>query len=176
VTTIHNVRVDAARATAERARADPAAAQLPVDIRGEWRVDPARPQFGATVKFAKGEVTLEADFPPFLSGDGRAPSPLIYCFYGALSCYASTYAMQAALAGVAIEGLSARLRLTVDFRGALDVTEVAPLDTFRFELEVRSPASDADLERVRQLADARCPAIWAMENPVPHETTVRRMI
>jgi uncharacterized OsmC-like protein len=171
---MHNVRVDAAKATAEQARTDPTAAQLAVDLRGEWRTDPAQPQFGATVKFAKGETTLEADFPAFLSGDGRAPSPLVYCFYGALSCYASTYAMQAAMAGVAIDGLTARLRLTVDFRGALDVADVVPLDTFRIELEVRSPASDADLDRIKRLADARCPAIWAMENPVPHETTVRR--
>jgi len=174
MTAMHNVRVDAAKATAERARTDPTAAQLAVDLRGEWRTDPGQPQFGAVVKFAKGETTLEADFPAFLSGDGRAPSPLIYCFYGALSCYASTYAMQAAMAGVAIDGLTARLRLTVDFRGALAVADVVPLDTFRIELEVRSPASDADLDRIKRLADARCPAIWAMENPVPHETTVRR--
>src|SRR5438552_4375736 len=142
MTTMHNVRVDAARVTAERARTDPTAAQLAVDLRGEWRVDDARPQFGATVKFAKGETTLEADFPAFLSGDGRAPSPLIYCFYGALSCYASTYAMQAAMAGVTIDGLTARLRLMVDFRGALAVADVVPMDTFRFELEVRSSAPD----------------------------------
>ena len=170
----HNVRVDAARATADKARGDPSAAQLAVDLRGEWRVDPTRPQFGATVKFAKGETTLEADFPAFLSGDGRAPSPLIYCFYGALSCYASTYAMQAAMAGVAIDGLTARLRLTVDFRGALAVTDVVPMELFRFELEVRSPASDAELDRVKALATARCPAIWAMDHQVPYEITVRR--
>ena len=171
---MHNVRVDVARATAERAKTDPSAAQLAVDLRGEWRVDDLRPQFGATVKFAKGETTLEADFPAFLSGDGRAPSPLIYCFYGALSCYASTFAMQAAMAGVAIDGLTARLRLTVDFRGALAVADVAPMDLFRFELEVRSSASDADLDRIKALAVSRCPAIWAMDHQVPYEITVRR--
>lgn len=170
---MHNVRVDAAQATAERARTDPTAAQLSVDLRGEWRTDPGSPQFGATVTYAKGETVIEADFPPFLSGEGRAPSPLLYCFYGALSCYASTYAMQAA-AGIVIEGLTARLRLTVDFRGALGVADVVPLDAFRFELEVRSPASDAELQRLKGLADARCPAIWAMDHPVPHTTTVRR--
>src|SRR5437762_8544241 len=120
----HNVRVDAARATAERARTDPSAAQLAVDLRGEWRVDAGLPQFGGTVKFAKGETLFEADFPAFLSGDGRAPSPLIYCFWGALSCYASTFAMQAAMAGIEIRALRARLRLDVDFRGALGVTQV----------------------------------------------------
>jgi uncharacterized OsmC-like protein len=174
MTATHNVRVDAAAATAERARSDPSAAQLAVDLSGEWRTDAAQAQFGGRVKFPKGETVLEADFPPFLSGEGRAPSPLLYCFYGALSCYASTYAMQAAIAGVPIERLTARLRLTVDFRAALGVADVPPLDAFRFELEVTSPASDEELERIRALADARCPAIWAMDHQVPHESAVRR--
>ena len=171
---IHNVRVDNALQTADRAKTDPSAAQLKVDLAGDWRVDLARPQFGGTVKFAKGETVFEADFPPFLSGDGRAPSPLIYCFWGALSCYASTFAMQAAMAGIEIKALRSRLRLTVDFRGALGVSEVIPLDTFRFEIEVETGASDADVARVKQLADERCPAIWAMEHQVPHTTEVRR--
>ena len=171
----HNVRVDNARQTADKAKTDPTAAQLKVDLAGDWRVDETRPQFGGTVKFAKGETLFEADFPPFLSGEGRAPSPLIYCFWGALSCYASTFAMQAAMAGVGITALRSRLRLTVDFRGALGVADVVPLDTFRFEIEVETDASDADVARVKQLADERCPAIWAMDHQVPHTTEVRRV-
>jgi uncharacterized OsmC-like protein len=117
---------------------------------------------------------FEADFPAFLSGEGRAPSPLIYCFWGALSCYASTFAMQAAMAGIEIRSLRSRLRLNVDFRGALGVADVLPLDTFRFEIEVETEASDADVARVKLLADERCPAIWAMDHQVPHTTDVRR--
>jgi len=174
VTTMHNVRLDNALQTAEKARTDPSAAQLKVDLVGDWRVDETKPQFGGTVKFAKGETVFEADFPAFLSGDGRAPSPLIYCFWGALSCYASTFAMQAAMAGVEIKALRSRLRLEVDFRGALGVAEVDPLDVFQFEIDVQTDASDADVARVKQLADERCPAIWAMDHQVPHTTEVRR--
>jgi uncharacterized OsmC-like protein len=175
MTTTHNVRVDNARQTAETAKTDPSAAQLKVELAGDWRVDADKPQFGGTVKFAKGETLFEADFPPFLSGDGRAPSPLIYCFWGALSCYASTFAMQAAMAGIGITALRSRLRLTVDFRGALGVANVVPLDTFRFEIEVETDASEADVARVKQLADERCPAIWAMDHEVPHTTEVHRL-
>ncbi|HTH69742.1 MAG TPA: OsmC family protein [Candidatus Saccharimonadales bacterium] len=171
---MHNVRVENVKQTAEKARSDPAAAQLNVDLAGEWRLDESKPQFGGTVKFPKGETLFEADFPPFLSGDGRAPSPLIYCFFGALSCYASTFAMQAAMAGVEINGLRARLRLNVDFRGALGVADAQPLDTFRFELAVETAASDADIERIKRLAEERCPAIWAMDHPVPHTIEVSR--
>lgn len=174
MTATHNVRLDNARQTAERAKTDPSAAQLKVDLAGDWRVDEERPQFGGAVKFAKGETTFEADFPPFLSGEGRAPSPLIYCFWGALSCYASTFAMQAAMTGVGITALRARLRLNVDFRGALGVADVEPLDVFRFEIEVETDASAAEVARIKDLADQRCPAIWAMDHPVPHTTEVRK--
>jgi len=173
--TMHNVRVDNARQTAEKAKSDPTVAQLKVDLAGDWRVEEARPQFGGTVKFAKGETLFEADFPSFLSGEGRAPSPLIYCFWGALSCYASTFAMQAAMAGVEIKGLRSRLRLNVDFRGALGVAEVEPLDEFRFEIDVQTDASEADVARVKRLADERCPAIWAMDHQVRHTTAARKV-
>lgn len=175
MTATHNVRVDNARQTAERAKTDPSAAQLKVDLGGEWRVDETKAQFGGVVKYAKGETVFEADFPQFLSGDGRAPSPLIYCFWGALSCYASTFAMQAAMTGVEIRALRARLRLTVDFRGALDAADVVPLDTFRFEIAVETDASDVDVARIKRLADERCPAIWAMDHQVPHTTEVRKV-
>ena len=172
--TTHNVRIDNARKTAEKAKTDSSAAQLKIDLVGDWRVDETKAQFGGIVKFAKGEAVFEADFPAFLSGDGRAPSPLIYCFWGALSCYASTFAMQAAMNGMEIKALRARLRLNVDFRGALGVAEVDPLDVFRFEVEVQTKASEADVARVKQLADERCPAIWAMDHKVPHTTDVRK--
>ncbi len=173
--TMHNVRLDNAMATAGKAKTDPTAAQLKAEVAGEWRVDDSKPQFGATVRFPKGETVFEADFPPFLSGEGRAPSPLAYCFYGALSCYASTYAMQAAMAGVAIRSLKARLRVTVDFRPALGVADVAPFDAFRFELDVDTDASAEEVARIKTLADQRCPAVWAMENRVEHQAEVRKV-
>lgn len=127
------------------------------------------------MSFPQGELVLESDFPPFLGGEGRAPSPLAYCFYGALSCYASTFASQAAMAGVEIEQMHISLSLQVDFRTALGVGEFTPLSEFKFEVQVKSPATDKDIEKVKQLTDERCPAIWAMKNPVPFSTSARRM-
>jgi hypothetical protein len=72
-----------------------------------------------------------------------------------------------------IMSLRARLRLHVDFRPALGVAEVPPLNAFAFELDVATDASE-DEARVRRLADERCPAIWAMDNRVAHTTEVRR--
>jgi uncharacterized OsmC-like protein len=79
------------------------------------------------------------------------------------------------MAGVEIEQMHISLSLQVDFRTALGVGEFTPLSEFKFEVQVKSPATDKDIEKVKQLTDERCPAIWAMKNPVPFSTSARRM-
>ena len=167
---MHNVRTDALEETGKGAAGDPSVARIAVEMRGDWRTDDSLPQFAGTIAFPQGETTFEADFPRFLGGEGRAPSPLAYCFYGAMSCYGATFATQAAMEGVELRALRVRLRLSVDFRTALGVAEVPPLSGFAFEVEVETEAPDEAVQRVKRLADARCPAIWAMANPVPYET------
>ncbi len=78
------------------------------------------------------------------------------------------------MVGMKIKSLRARLRLQVDFRPALGVAEVPPLNAFAFELDVATDASEDEVARVKRLADERCPAIWAMDNRVAHTTEVRR--
>jgi uncharacterized OsmC-like protein len=170
-----NVRLDRIEETKRKAGDDPAEAQLPIDLSGEFRMDESLPQFGGTVKFARGEALLEGDFPPFLGGDGRTPSPLAYCFYGAMCCYGSTFAMQAAMAGVDLDALRIRLRLTADFHQALGIADRDPLSSFEFEVEVETDASNEDVQRVKKLADERCPAIWAMDHRVPYSTAARKV-
>ena len=172
---MHNVNLDRIRETQRKAKDDATAAMIKVDMKGDWRTDSSKPQFGGTVKFPKGELLLEGDFPPFLGGEGRTPSPLTYCFYGAMCCYGATFAMQAAMAGVELQALRIGLKLTVDFRTALELGSVQPLSPFQFEVEVETKASEEQVQRVKSLADQRCPAIWAMENPVPYSTSARRV-
>ncbi|HVE75605.1 MAG TPA: OsmC family protein [Actinomycetota bacterium] len=167
---MHNVRLDQIENTRQKSASDPSAAELKASFEGRWHADEGSVQFSGPVKFPKGEVTFEADFPPFLGGDGRAPTPLAYCFYGAMCCYGATFATQAAIAGVEIEDLRIRLNLSVDFRAALGLGEYPPLSKFEFDVEVKSPASDDEIQKVKKLADERCPAIWAMDNKVEYET------
>ena len=45
---------------------------------------------------------------------------------------------------------------------------------FNFEVFVKSSASNEDIQKVKELTDERCPAIWAMENNVPFTTTATK--
>ncbi len=44
------------------------------------------------------------------------------------------------------------------------------MDEFVFEVDVETDSSDDEVQRVKLLADERCPAIWAMKNSVPYTT------
>ena len=71
--------------------------------------------------------------------------------------------------------LRVTLALSVDFHTALGLGEHVPLSRFDFEVQVDTDASDEEIQRVKQLADERCPAIWAMENPVPYRTRAQKV-
>ena len=171
---MHNVRVENINEVAKQSESDPSLAQIDFNLAGSWNIENDNVQFTGDVMFPNGELTLEADFPAFLGGEGRAPSALTYCFYGAMSCYGSTFATQAAMAGVEINQMKITLSLGIDFRSALGVGSFPPMKGFNFEVFVKSSASNEDIQKVKGLTDERCPAIWAMENPVPFTTTATK--
>ena len=116
---MHNVRVDQITTKTNECIDNPQAATIEFNLAGEWRVLNDQKQFGGNVSFPQGELLLESDFPPFLGGEGRAPSALAYCFYGAMSCYGSTFSTQAAMASIKLDEMKIKLKLSVDFRAAL---------------------------------------------------------
>ena len=168
---MHNVRLSNIQKKYSECKESSEAATVQFNLQGEWRTSSDDKQFGGTLLFPQGELNLEADFPPFLGGEGRAPSALAYCFYGAMSCYGSTFATQAAMAGLEIETLKINLNLSVDFRCALGIGSFPPLKGFEFKVNIQSGASNDDIQKIKKLTDERCPAIWAMQNPVPFTTT-----
>ena len=172
---MHNVRIKQINTMVEQCQEDASAAQLDFNFEGTWCTNSDQIQFSGDVQFPQGELTLNADFPPFLGGKGRAPSALTYCFYGAMSCYGSTFATQAAMAGVTLDAMTISLKLGVDFRTALGVSDFPPMTGFEFNVKVESDASDVDIQRVKELTDERCPAIWAMQNPVPFTTAAAKV-
>ena len=172
---MHNVRVEQINEKAQECTQNSDAATIEFNLEGEWRVSDQEKQFGGSLSYPQGELELNADFPPFLGGEGRAPSALAYCFYGAMSCYGSTFATQAAMAGIVLDEMKINLKLNVDFRGALGLGSFPPLKDFQFNVQVKSSASDEEVQKIKQLTDERCPAIWAMQNPVPFSTAATKL-
>ncbi len=99
----------AAKQVANEARADASKLKRRQTIQGEWILERGEPQFWAEVSFEGGKVVMESDQPKDLGGGGSRPGPLHYCFFGLVSCYATTFATIASMMGIELRRLTARV-------------------------------------------------------------------
>lgn len=164
---MHNVNVDALNETITTAEKDPSALTQHVSFSGEWQSTDGAPQFRASIPVPNGEpVMFEADYPPPMGGTGTAPNPLAYCFWGGMACYAMTYAQEAARQGIQLRALRARTEAQVDMTRALGVTDNPPVQHIDWYLEVDADAPRETLDKLKRIADERCPGIYCLRNPI----------
>lgn len=171
---MHNVDLDSLRQTIERGTADPAALRQPVELTGEWQTHAGAPQFRGFIPYPSGEVEFSCDFPPPLGGSGAAPNPLAYCLWGGLACYAMTFATEAAREGVELQALRGVITTEVDQSRALGLTDNPPVEAIAWSLEIEADAPDQTIDELKQRADARCPGVYCIRNPIELTTTVSR--
>ena len=171
---MHNVDVDALQQTIAKAEHDPSVARQRVAFDGEWQAE-SGPQFTAAIPIPNGDAfTFHADFPPAMGGSGSAPNPLAYCFWGGMACYAMTYAQEAAKQGVQLRSLRATAQAEVDQSRALGVTDNPPVQRIDWQLDVVADAPQEQLDEIKRLADAQCPGVYCVRNPVELHTHLQR--
>ena len=170
---MQNLNIDAVEQTAAIARQEPGSLRQHVELSGDWQHKHGQPQFRATIPYPQGEVEFTADFPPPLGGSGAAPSPLAYCFWGGLACYAMTFATEAAREGIEVRALRGSVEADVDLARSLGVTEDPPVEEIRWTLHVDSDAPAETIVRLKHLADARCPGAYCIRNPINLVTEVQ---
>lgn len=135
-------------------------------IEGKFSLDRS-PMFSAPISTEMSAFVLGCDEPSVLGGQGIQPTPLTYLLFGVMSCFASTLAMQCALDGIKLDDLSLTGTLYYDL-GPVVTGESMPIIR-KMEFLVHSSAS---LESEIEKAKKRCPAVFAMENPI--QTHIRQ--
>lgn len=168
---MHNVNVEAVNRTIETGEEDPAALVQKVNFNGEWQTAEGSPQFTTEIPLPDGSsIPFEADYPPHMGGRGTAPNPLAYCFWGGIACFAMTYAQEAAMKGIELKALRARVATDVDMSRALGVSDRPPVQGIDWYLEVESDAPAEVLEQLKADSDARCPGAYCISNPIELRT------
>jgi uncharacterized OsmC-like protein len=168
---LHNVNVEAIGRAIRTGEEDPASLVQKVNFDGEWHTAGGSPQFAAEIPLPDGgSIPFEADYPPHMGGSGSAPNPLAYCFWGGIACFAMTYAQEAAIRGVEIKSLRARVATDVDMSRALGVSDRPPVEGIDWYLEVESDASPEVLEEIKTDSDERCPGAYCISNPIDLRT------
>jgi putative redox protein len=148
--------------------ADPAQAQAAFHAR-------SRLGNGVDSTVAIRQFSVGVDEPPGLGGQDAAPNPVEYILAALGSCQEITYRLYADALGIPLNGVSVQLTGTIDLRGFFNVQQdVRPgYQSIEAEVILDSPASEAELARLKQVVDRHCPVLDILRNPTPVQLTLR---
>lgn len=115
------------------------------------------------------QFSLIADEPQSLGGTDEGPNPVELILAALGTCQEITYRLYADALGIPLNGVSVKVTGDLDLRGFFAVDEaVRPgFGAIRAEVTLDSPATDADLERLKETVDRHCPVLDLLSNPTP---------
>lgn len=115
---------------------------------------------------------MEADEPPILGSNDKAPSPVEFVLHGLAACLTTTMAYHAAVRGIEIGAISSELEGDLDLRGFLGLSE----EVRRGYSDVRvtmTVKSDATADQLRELA-MYSPVYDIVSNSLPVELVIQK--
>lgn len=115
------------------------------------------------------EFTLTIDEPEQLGGANQGPNPVEVALASLATCQEITYRLYADALGIPLNGVSVSVRGTLDLRGFFAVDDKVRPGFQGIETEVTfdSPASDAELERLKTTVDQHCPVLDLLTKATP---------
>jgi uncharacterized OsmC-like protein len=170
---VNNINLDAIAREAQAIAADPSRGRRINRADLQWHTDPSGPQMTVSAKYENGEVKVEVDSPTFMGGKGSRPGPLHLCILGLLSCFTATFVTAASARGIHLRSLRATGQCHLDLGRAFGVSDAPIVQNVTFTIEAETDAPPEEVEAARQEAMARCPAIFALANPIPVTSQVR---
>ena len=166
-----NVNAKAAAEFVAAIKKDASAAKKHKAAEGAWNFTDGQPQFLSTLEFPKGKVDVTCELPAFGGGWGTSPDPIQYCLFGMAACYAVTFAGAAAQEGVGLTTLKVRAENDMDLRKQFGVGKDPLIPRVKFTVEAAGAPRDV-LERLKRLADERCPGVECVTRSIPLETVL----
>ncbi|MCA1395325.1 OsmC family protein [Bradyrhizobium sp. BRP56] len=159
--------------------------QVFADTQQALGADPAQAQavFQATSQLGDGvnsrvavrQFNVSVDEPPALGGLDTAPNPVEYILAALGSCQEITYRLYADALGIPLNGVSVKLSGAIDLRGffSVDPDVRAGFQQIEAEVAIDSPASAADIARLKDTVDRHCPVLDILRNPTPVDLKLR---
>ena len=148
--------------------ADPAQAQAAFHAR-------SRLGDGVNSTVAIRQFSVGVDEPQGLGGQDAAPNPVEYVLAALGSCQEITYRLYADALGIPLNGVSVQLTGNIDLRGFFNVQQdIRPgYESIEAEVILDSPASEAELTRLKEIVDRHCPVLDILRNPTPVKLSLR---
>ena len=143
------------------------------------KLDPekAAATFQATSRQAKGlrseikirQFSLTVDEPEVLGGQDSGPNPVELILGALATCQEITYRLYADALDIPLDGVAVTVSGDLDLRGFFAVDDkVRPgFTAIRTEVTLDSPASEAEIERLKATVNKHCPVLDILQNATP---------
>ncbi len=115
------------------------------------------------------QFKLTVDEPPTLGGTDAGPNPVELVLGALATCQEITYRAYATALGIPLESVSVKVEGDLDLRGFFAVKDGvrSGFQSVRGTVQLKSSASEAELEKLKQVVDAHCPVLDILQAPVP---------
>ena len=117
------------------------------------------------------QFTVAVDAPPSFGGGDAGPNPVELALAALAASQEIAYRAYASALDVPLDSVSVRLEGTLDLRGFFAVKDdVRPgFAGVRGVVELKSPATASELEKLKAVVDACCPVLDTLQSPTPVE-------
>jgi uncharacterized OsmC-like protein len=115
---------------------------------------------------------MEADEPPVLGSNDKAPNPVEFVLHGLAACLTTTMAYHAAVRGIDIDAISSTLEGNLDLRGFLGLSEDVRKGYHHVRVTM-TVKSDASADQLRELA-MYSPVYDIVSNSLPVELVIQK--
>ena len=115
---------------------------------------------------------IEADEPPVLLGEDRAPNPVEWVLHALAACLTTSLVYHAAARGITVEGVESRLEGDLDLQGFLGIRD----DVRKGYQQIRvsfTVKADAPAETLKKLC-TYSPVFDIVTNPVPVSVEINK--
>ena len=178
--TVNGLAADKLRATIDAIRNNPERGQLTLRARNRWvngthcRTTIDDYQLGGKEQSHKTAFVLDADEPPALLGEDRAPGATEALLYALASCLNTTLIYHATLRGIQVEELELDLDGDLDLRGLLGITDKVRngFDTIRVTFRIKADATVEAMQELCRLAQQHSPVYDMVTHVTPVTASV----
>lgn len=167
---VNNMNLQGMKTFMEEVQQDLSKAIKSKKIECSWNFDQGKPQIISKMQHARGETILQADFAPFMGGEGLAPDPIQYCLFGLAACFAGTFMSVASMMGLEIQDLRVSAENFTDLSKSLGLSDNPIVEKVKIIATVKSSASETQIKDVERMANERCPGVYCLVNPISLET------
>lgn len=174
--TLNGLDIDAAMATIEAIKSDPAIAKFQFRARNRWinggeNRSTIKDFYGAMQEDASREKAWEFTNgePPVLLGKNEGANPVEFLLHALAGCVTTTFVLHAMARGIRIDALSTELEGDIDLQGLLGLNEaVTPgYREIRIRMHVDADCSEEELADLMAFAEAHSPVCNTISRPVP---------